>query len=70
MTLENTKLTLKEACEYLKCGRTSMYEFARTGKIPVYRLNSRLYFDRADLDALYVRIQSNEELEAALDEAA
>lgn len=33
-------LSIKEACNYLKCGRTKMTQMLHTGKIKYYRLTN------------------------------
>jgi excisionase family DNA binding protein len=47
-------LTVKEAAEYLKVGRKSIYRFCDSGLLPYYELKSGggRRFKREDLDAL------------------
>jgi excisionase family DNA binding protein len=49
---EGLVLTIKEAAELLKIGRSSAYEAVRTGQIPVIRIGRRKLVPRAALEHL------------------
>ena len=50
-------LTLKEACEYLKLDRRTLYKYMQLGKLPYYQIggSGTRRFRREDLDLLLVR---------------
>lgn len=43
-------LTLEEAAEYLKMGKSTVYKFAREGRLPAHKAASAWRFDAAELD--------------------
>ncbi len=43
-------LTLEELVDYLKLGRTKLYQMARRGEIPAFRVGSQWRFDREEID--------------------
>ena len=47
----NDWLTLEEASEYLKIGKTSLYDLAQSGKLPSNKLGKKWLFNKALLDA-------------------
>jgi len=47
---EATWLTLDEVCQYLKIGKTTVYQLARLGKIPATKVGSQWRFNRSDID--------------------
>lgn len=46
-----TWLTLEEAAEYLKMGRSTLYRLAREGQMPAHKRGRVWRFDAAELDA-------------------
>ena len=42
-------LTLEEACKYLCIAKTTLYLYARTGKIPAVKIGYLWRFDKDDL---------------------
>jgi len=49
-------LTLDELAEYLKLGRTKLYQMAQGGEIPASKVGNQWRFDREEIDA-WVRSQ-------------
>ena len=49
-------LTVEEAAEYLRCGRSTAYELVRTGRLPSFKVGRLRRIRRADannfIDAL------------------
>jgi excisionase family DNA binding protein len=45
-----TWLTLEEAAEYLKMGRSTLYRLAREGRMPAHKRGRVWRFDAAELD--------------------
>lgn len=43
-------LTLKEAAEYLKMGRSTLYKLVRQNRVPVHKAGREWRFDAAELD--------------------
>lgn len=43
-------LSVAEACEHLRIGRTKFYELVKAGMIPVRKLGDRTIVRTADLD--------------------
>lgn len=43
-------LTIEEAAEHLKMGRSTMYKLAQAGRIPGHKVGSAWRFDAAELD--------------------
>ncbi|MEA2031949.1 MAG: helix-turn-helix domain-containing protein [candidate division Zixibacteria bacterium] len=43
-------LTLDELAEYLRLGRTKLYQLAQEGTIPASKLGSQWRFDRDEID--------------------
>ena len=43
-------LTLDEAAQYLKTGKTTLYEMARKGTIPAHKIGREWRFDAEELD--------------------
>lgn len=43
-------LTLEEAAQYLKMGKSTLYDFARNGNIPAHKMGREWRFDAAELD--------------------
>ncbi len=43
-------LTMKEAAEYLKMGRSTIYKLLREGKLPAHKVGREWRFDAAELD--------------------
>ena len=44
-------LTLEEAAQYLKIGKSTLYDLARKGKIPAHKMGRAWRFDVEELDA-------------------
>jgi excisionase family DNA binding protein len=44
-------LTLDECADYLKIGRTKLYQMAREGALPAIKLGNQWRFDRDEIDA-------------------
>ena len=51
MLTMTTWLTLEEAAEYLKMGRSTLYRLAREGQMPAHKRGRVWRFDAAELDA-------------------
>ena len=51
-TGESLVLTIQEAAEILRIGRSAAYEAARTGELPVIQFGRRKLVPRAALDKL------------------
>lgn len=43
-------LTLEEAAQYLKMGKSTLYELARKGKTPAHKMGRAWRFDAEELD--------------------
>ena len=43
-------LTLEEAAEYLKMGRSTLYKMAQAGRAPAHKVGRTWRFDAAELD--------------------
>jgi len=43
-------LTLEEAAQYLKMGKSTLYDLARKGNIPAHKMGREWRFDAAELD--------------------
>ncbi|MAQ70726.1 MAG: hypothetical protein CL565_00885 [Alphaproteobacteria bacterium] len=43
-------LTLDEACTAISCGKTKIYEFLDTGKLPAKKLGRRTIILKSDLE--------------------
>ena len=43
-------LTLAEAAQYLKIGKSTLYDLARKGKIPAHKMGRKWRFDAKELD--------------------
>ena len=43
-------LTISELSEYLKMGRTKLYQLAQQGKIPASKIGGHWRFDREEID--------------------
>jgi excisionase family DNA binding protein len=44
-------LSIKEACEYLKCSKTSIYKYTANKKLAFSKTGKFLFFKKEDLDA-------------------
>lgn len=47
--MEKKYLDVKEACEFLKMGRTKLYKLKNEGRIPYIKIDRSTFFDRDDL---------------------
>jgi excisionase family DNA binding protein len=43
-------LTLGEAAKYLKVGKSTLYDLARKGNVPAYKIGREWRFDTEELD--------------------
>ena len=43
-------LTLEEAAQYLKMGKSTLYDLARKGKVPAHKMGRAWRFDAEELD--------------------
>ena len=43
-------LTLDELVEYLKLGRTKLYQMTQTGELPASKIGNQWRFDREEVD--------------------
>ncbi|MGI5842924.1 MAG: helix-turn-helix domain-containing protein [Candidatus Xenobium sp.] len=43
-------LTLEEAAQYLKMGKSTLYDLARKGNIPAHKMGREWRFDAEELD--------------------
>jgi len=43
-------LTLEETAQYLKIGKSTLYELARNGKVPAHKMGRVWRFDPKELD--------------------
>ena len=61
----NDLLSLDEACDYLNITQSTMYKYTSTRKIPFYKPNKKIFFEKNDLDYWIRsnRVSSREELE-------
>ena len=50
--IEKRLLTVKEACEYLRIGRSTLYRHIKQGKIKPVKIGKRTLIDKNDLDRL------------------
>lgn len=48
--METKWLTLIEAAEYLKMGKSTMYKLAQEGKLPTHKVGRQWRFDARELD--------------------
>jgi excisionase family DNA binding protein len=60
-------LTEKEAQDYLKVSRSTLYRWQQDGRLTVYRFGRQRRYRRADLDALAEPIAPEEETDAGRD---
>lgn len=44
-------LTLEEAAQYLKMGKSTLYDLARKGGVPAHKMGREWRFDAEELDA-------------------
>ena len=61
----NHLLSLDEACDYLNITQSTMYKYTSSRKIPFYKPNKKIFFEKNDLDYWIRsnRVSSQEELE-------
>jgi len=48
----NDYLTLKEAMDYLRVSRTTLWKYYKNGVIKARRISFKLYFKKSELDEL------------------
>ncbi len=49
---ERRLLTVKEACDYLRISKVSLYKLINQGKLKPVKIGKRTLIDKADLDRL------------------
>ena len=49
-TVSSPLFTLKEAMEYLRCSRSTLYRLMWSGQLPRYKIGSTMRFYKTDLD--------------------
>jgi len=61
----NDLLNLDEACDYLNITQSTMYKYTSSRKIPFYKPNKKIFFEKSDLDYWIRsnRVSSHKELE-------
>lgn len=60
VTVINAKwLTIAELANYLKLGRTKLYQMAQDGSIPASKVGNQWRFDREEIDAWMKRQRSS-----------
>lgn len=47
--MEDKYLDVKQACEFLKIGKTKLFRLKKEGKIPYIKVEGSLCFDKDDL---------------------
>lgn len=52
MEFENDTLTVPEVAQVLRVSRQTIYNMIRTGKIPHFRVGTKVRFNRADIEAM------------------
>jgi excisionase family DNA binding protein len=50
--MENTPLTVEEVAKILRVSRQTIYVLCREGKIPHFKVGTKLRFKKADIEAL------------------
>ncbi len=48
-------VTIREAAEYLRCHRTTLWRLVRRGEFGYYRVGSRTLYEQGELDAFLDR---------------
>ncbi|MGQ9496266.1 MAG: helix-turn-helix domain-containing protein [Thermoanaerobaculaceae bacterium] len=48
--METKWLTVVEAAQYLKMGRSTVYKLAQEGKLPTHKVGNQWRFDREEID--------------------
>jgi excisionase family DNA binding protein len=48
--MQTKRLTVIEAAEYLKMGRSTVYKLAQEGKLPTHKVGRQWRFDAKELD--------------------
>lgn len=48
--MDTNWLTVEEAAQYLKLGRSTVYRLAQEGKLPAHKFGRQWRFDAAELD--------------------
>jgi excisionase family DNA binding protein len=49
---EKPLLKLKDVCDIFQVSKPTLYEWIRQGKLKSFKVRSRRYFSRADIDAI------------------
>lgn len=52
MEFENDTLTVPEVAQVLRVSRQTIYNMIRTGKLPHFRVGTKVRFNRADIEAM------------------
>jgi excisionase family DNA binding protein len=50
--MENTPLTVEEVAKILRVSRQTIYVLCKEGKIPHFKVGTKLRFKKADIEAL------------------
>jgi excisionase family DNA binding protein len=45
----DTLLDIKQACEYLDCSKTTLYNYRRSGNLPYMQRGKKIFFRKSDL---------------------
>jgi len=48
--MENEWLTVQEVADYLKLGKTKVYQYVQNGRIPGYKVGGQWRFQRDEID--------------------
>lgn len=56
-------LTLEEAAQYLKMGKSTLYDLARKGGVPAHKMGREWRFDAEELDA-WIRTENSTDVES------
>lgn len=59
MSADHRLLTIKEACDYLRISRATLYRFINQGKLKPVKIGKRTLIDKADLDRLIEESKGN-----------
>lgn len=58
---DNSLLSAKEACEFLKCSSTKLWRFRKSNKLPTKKCGRNILFEKKDLENLLSNNKNNEE---------
>ena len=60
------KLTVKEAIQYTRISRATLYRMMKAHSIAYLKIGSRIFFDTTDLDKAFIRFPTNDEIREKL----